>query len=117
MTAAPRQDSDSREARLAHNEVVFRSVNESIEQQAITFGGLDAYEFICECAQSTCFDRIELTLGEYERVRAEGTRFVVVPGHENPEVELVVETYPTFSLVEKDGPAGIVADDEDPRGD
>jgi len=107
---------EAREERLARNEVLFRSVNEAIEQQAIEFGGLDEYEFICECGRTGCLDRVSLTLREYERVRADGTRFFVVPGHQNVEVELVVETQSKFVVVEKDGHAGIVADLADPRG-
>jgi hypothetical protein len=106
---------ETRDERLARNEVIFRTVNEAIEQQALEFGGLDDYEFICECAASGCFDRIKLTIGEYEHVRSEGTRFFVVPGHENIEVEMVVDTRPTFVIVEKDGSAGVVADFSDPR--
>ena len=104
-----------RDERLAQNEVLFRTVNEAIEQKAIELGGLDDYEFICECSSSGCFDRISLTLIDYEHVRREGTRFFVAPGHENIEVELVVETKPTYSIVEKDGPAGVVAELADPR--
>ena len=115
MTDAPQPPPEAREERLAQNEVLFRSVNEAIEQQALAFGGLDEYEFICECMHSTCFDRVSLTVGQYERVRAEGTRFFVVPGHENVEVEFVVETQPGFVIVEKDGHAGVVAELEDPR--
>jgi hypothetical protein len=107
---------EAREERLARNEVLFRSVNEAIEQQAIEFGGLDQYEFICECARSGCFDRISLTLKEYEHIRGEGTRFFVVPGHQDIAVELVVETGKGFVVVEKDGHAGIVAELADPRG-
>ena len=106
---------DWREERLAQNEVFFRTVNEGIEQQAIRFGGDDDYEFICECASRACLDRVSLTLREYEHIRAAGTRFVVVPGHENIEVELVVETARSYNVVEKDGTAGIVADLSDPR--
>lgn len=116
MSAAAESES-GREARLAQNEVVFRSVNESIERQALVFGGTDAYEFVCECMQSACFERIRLTLGEYEGVRAEGTRFAIVPGHENPRIESVVETRETFAIVEKYGVAGVVAEAEDPRAD
>ncbi|MHB8470868.1 MAG: hypothetical protein ACYDCH_14105 [Gaiellaceae bacterium] len=108
---------EAREERLARNEVMFRTVNEAIEQQAIEFGGLDSYEFICECAQPGCFDRIALTIREYEQVRARGTRFIVAPGHENIEVELLVEARAGFHTVEKDGYAGVVAEQEDPRGE
>lgn len=95
--------------------MVFRSLNEAIEQQAIVFGGSDEYEFICECDSRACFDRVKLTVGEYEHVRAEGTRFFVTPGHANVELELVVERTPRFHIVEKDGAAGVVADLSDPR--
>jgi hypothetical protein len=115
MDDAQTAASDWREERLAQNEVFFRTVNEGIEQQAVRFGGDDDYEFICECASRACLDRVSLTLREYEHIRAAGTRFVVVPGHENVELELVVETAQTYNVVEKDGPAGIVADLSDPR--
>lgn len=107
--------SEAREARLAQNEVVFRTVNEAIEQKAIELGGTDDYEFICECSAASCFERIALTLREYEYVRGEGTRFFVTPGHENVAVELVVEKRPSYVVVEKDGAAGVVAADADPR--
>lgn len=107
--------SDAREERLAQNEVVFRTVNEAIEQKAIELGGADDYAFICECSAATCFERIVLTLREYEEIRREGTRFFVAPGHEDPALELVVETRPSYLVVEKDGAAGIVAADADPR--
>ena len=77
---------DARDERLAQNEVIFRSVNEAIEQQAIRSGGLASYEFICECASTGCFARVGLTLAEYERVRSDGTTFLVTPGHEHDEV-------------------------------
>lgn len=105
---------EEREQRLANNEVVFRSVNEEIEQLALSLGG-DGYEFICECSKRGCFERVLLSRCEYEHVRAEGVRFFVVPGHENPEVELVVEAKQGYLVVEKDGHAGTVAEAADPR--
>ena len=104
------------EERLAKNEVLFRSVNEAIEQQALRFGGIDdEYEFLCECSSSECVERVTLTLREYERVRADGTRFVLVPGHADPAVELVVHKTADHDVVEKDGAAGIIAEQSDPR--
>lgn len=110
-------DGQSREERLAENEVLFRTLNEQIEQKAIELEGVDGYRFVCECASSRCFDRIELTFSEYEQVRGEGARFVVVPGHQDIEVELVVETRPNYLIVEKDGPAGVLAEAANPRED
>jgi hypothetical protein len=106
---------EAREERLANNEILFRSVNESIQELAVSLGGGDDYEFICECSARGCAERVRLTRVEYEHVRAEGTRFFVLPGHENAEVEQVVETRAAYLVVEKDGHAGIVADLADPR--
>lgn len=115
ITAEPDTTSDAREERLARNEVIFRTVNEAIEQKALELGGPGGYQFICECSAADCFDRITLSLPEYEHVRAQGTRFLVRPGHENVALELVVEERPGYVIVEKDGMAGIVASDHDPR--
>lgn len=109
------ETSKAREERLAKNEVVFRTVNEAIEERAAEMGGLDEYEFICECSAADCFARINLTLREYEHIRSEGVRFVVTPGHEEDEVELVVGRTATYFIVEKDGRAGIVAESANPR--
>jgi hypothetical protein len=107
--------SEAREERLAHNEVVFRTLNESIDQIAIGLGGPAPFEFVCECATSDCFARIELTLPEYERVRADGSHFILCPGHEDIEVEQVVEQHANYIVVQKDGVAGLVAHAADPR--
>jgi hypothetical protein len=91
-------------------------VNEAIEERGAEFG-LTAHDFICECASAACVERVELTRLQYERVRAESNRFFVVPGHERRGVEVVVETQPTYLVVEKDGLAGVAADEADPRDD
>ena len=106
---------DARDERLAQNEVIFRTVNESIQQQAMSFGGLDSYEFICECATASCFERIALTLEDYEGIRGEGATFFVSPGHVYDEIELVTDRQPTYWVVRKDGAAGVVAEFADPR--
>ena len=110
------RDADRDEDRRAWNEVLFREVNESIEQQALRFGGIDdEYEFLCECSSADCVERVTLTLRQYERVRAEGTRFVLVPGHADPAIEQIVASTAELHVVEKDGAAGIIAEQEDPR--
>ena len=46
--------------------------------------------------------RVEATLDEYERVRADGTRFLLRPGHVDARVERVVEQRSgRFTIVEK----------------
>jgi hypothetical protein len=107
--------SEAREERLARNEVLFRAVNEKLEQKAISFGGIAGYQFFCECSAVDCLDKISLTILEYEAVRSEGVRFFVTPGHEDDAIEFVVATNSRFSTIEKDGPAGIIAEFENPR--
>jgi hypothetical protein len=108
--------SEAREERLAHNEVVFRTVNEQIEGLALKLGDDVSYDFVCECATSGCFERINLGLAEYEAIRADGTRFVLRPGHEDIEVERVISVHDEYVVVEKDGVAGLVAEAANPRG-
>jgi hypothetical protein len=108
--------SEARNERLAENEVLFRSLNEAIEDVATTLGDDAPYDFICECASVDCVERLSLTLQEYERVRANGAHFLVAPGHEDEEVELVVAVHDEYVVVEKEGLARLAAQIEDPRG-
>jgi hypothetical protein len=101
--------------RLAKNESFFRQVNERIRDVAETFQVADAYEFLCECANAGCTERIELSRAEYEWVRAKPARFVLAPGHTAPEIEHVVEKDHNHVVVEKLGIAGQIAAKLDPR--
>jgi len=58
-------------------------------------------EFLCECSELGCDERVELTLQEYEEGRLEATHFLVRPGHENGRVENVVWATERFAVVEK----------------
>jgi hypothetical protein len=53
----------------------------------------------------------------YTAVRSEPTRFIVAPGHENLELERVVERHDRFFVVEKFGTAGRIAERLDAGGD
>jgi hypothetical protein len=107
---------EDRQERLAKNESLFRELNESISGLAVKLGGTEPFEFICECSTSGCFERLSLTLAEYERIRQDGTHFLVADGHEDIEIEQVIHTNAEFVVVEKDGVAGLVAEETDPRG-
>ena len=103
--------------RAARNEEVFRDVNERIREAGDHFGGSadHVYEFVCECPDVSCVERVALTLAEYEAVRQDARRFLVAPGHQVPEIEHLVAGEESVSVVEKDGPAGEVAVSLDPR--
>ena len=81
---------NDQEARIARTESLFRDVNERIAESAERFQSQEA-EFVCECADQACTDRVSATLHEYEHVRAKGTRFLLRPGHEDTRVERVVQ--------------------------
>ena len=103
----------SREERVGKNEALFREVNERI-REITTYDG--DVEFLCECGDPTCAQPIVMSLDEYEAVRAEPTRFVVVPRHEAPDVETVVEENERFAVIEKrPGLPTEVAVETDPR--
>ena len=100
------------EARLARNEVVFRAINDRIRELAVRFeqAADEPVAFVCECADETCVDQIQLTLRQYDEVRAIPVRFLVRPGHEaTPLVEHVVHRGEEFLIVRKIGLAGDVA--------
>jgi hypothetical protein len=102
--------------RIGNNEALFRETNEGIERGLWPGEADQRVPFRCECALLDCAEAVRLTPAEYEHVRAEPRRFVVVPGHEIPRAEVVVERHPSHLLVEKLGEAGAVAEELDPRG-
>ncbi|MGZ4354270.1 MAG: hypothetical protein ACXVZ4_12045 [Gaiellaceae bacterium] len=85
---------------MAETEALFREVNEGIAAAAERFDA-DEAEFVCECSDASCADRLEVPLDEYERVRAEPTHFLLVPGHEAVHVERVVRRRCGYHVVEK----------------
>lgn len=97
------------------NERLFREVNERIREISSTVGAFDSGpEFICECSDEGCLERIRLSPAEYEALRAHPRRFVVLRGHET-DVERVVADRGGYLIVEKLGEAGDVAEQRDPR--
>ena len=79
---------DRQQEQLAANEDLFRQINERIEDIAAEHGAdSHAYEFLCECSDTGCAERVRLTLDEYRHVREDGTRFIVVKGHVVKEIE------------------------------
>jgi hypothetical protein len=101
-------DGSNGEARqVAQNEALFRSVNEQIESLNERFGvPSELADFVCECADERCAERVTLTLGEYEDVRRVPTHFIVIHGHVNHQFETVVENADGYVVVEKFGEAG-----------
>jgi hypothetical protein len=106
---------DQQQRRVARNETLLREVNDGIEEGLRAESRRERVRFRCECASLDCNEAVELTIGEYERIRQHPRRFVLVGGHELAEVESVVETGPGYVVVQKRGPAGATAEKLDPR--
>ena len=104
------------DVRAAKNEVVLRDLNERLEAHH-KWAGKRFSESVCECADETCVKPVELSIEEYENVRAEPTRFVVPPGdeHVNRGIERVVLREERYWLVEKIGVAAEISENLDPR--
>jgi hypothetical protein len=86
--------------RRARTEALFRDVNERIAESAERFDA-EHTEFVCECADPNCTHRVSASLAQYEMVRAEPTTFLLVPGHEEEDIERVVSDRGRFRVVEK----------------
>ena len=103
--------------KIARTESLFREVNERIAETADRSDSPET-KFVCECADPTCTHRVQATLEEYERVRADGTTFLLVNGHEDERVEAVVRTDGDRAVVAKRHPlVAPVARRLNPRAD
>ena len=100
---------------MAQNEVLFREVNERINNVAHQLGDEVPYEYLCECANADCSFRLTLSQREYEAVRSDPTQFAVLPLHYTPEVEILVKKHERYWVVQKVGEAGDYAEGLDPR--
>ena len=109
--------SEDQAKRVGLNESIFRQVNEqigSLNRDLGTDG--TAITVVCECADGECTERFEMQISAYERVRADPRCYVVVPGHELPEYESVVDRGDGYDVVQKrDGTAAALAEETDPR--
>jgi hypothetical protein len=104
------------DVRAAKNEVVLRDLNERLEAHH-RWVDQRFSEWVCECADETCVKPVEMSIEEYETVRAEPTRFVVAPGdeHVNRRIERVIQREERYWIVQKVGVAAEVSEELDPR--
>ena len=95
---------EARKARLATNEALYREVNDRIHEVGERLQVLpddELLEFRCECARADCEEPMQMTQAEYKHVRTDNDRFAVLPGHEDEELERVVEQTERYLVVDK----------------
>ena len=111
-------DLREREERAAGNQTLFREFNERVKRlndRANFESVLD--EWLCECANTRCLERIAMFAEEYELVRQDGACFVVAPGDEHPclDIERVTERNDRYWIIEKLGYGAELTRRSDPR--
>jgi hypothetical protein len=104
----------------ATNQSLFREVNERVNDVSDSFKVTTTFrDWVCECADDTCVERLNMSTRDYEAVRGEGTLFLVAPSeaHVWLDVERVVERHENYWIVEKLELAAKIANANDPRRD
>ena len=111
---AEHPDAPKRDRLLTQNEIVFREANERL---AASLGSPSAeFDLVCECSDRSCVAVFTMPEGEYHWLRQNPLHFAVLPGHEAPAIESVVERHPAFVVVEKHAATHDQATAADPRG-
>jgi hypothetical protein len=66
---------------------------------------LPVTDWVCECADETCIERLELEPEEYERLRENSSRFAVLPSEKHfvRGVERILEQHKRYWIVENVG--------------
>jgi hypothetical protein len=101
--------------RMAENQVVFRKHNEKVQKSIDELNAVAAEEgtkaihldddiplyFYCECSDENCRERIKVTLKDYNKIHRARDRFVIMPGHNVPEIENVTKEKSKYWVVTK----------------
>jgi hypothetical protein len=93
-----------REQRAMRNEELFREVNLRIAElqegaHNLTVDGL--LPLVCECVHTGCTTALEVDPATFAQVHENPGRFIVAPGHEDLDVESIVERREGYLIVEK----------------
>jgi len=94
---------DLREERILENERAFEAINRRLKTdlQRVDEDERQPVAFVCECGHTECHESVMLTIGEWERTHAEASEFVVLPGHEIPDVEDTLAANERFLHIRK----------------
>jgi hypothetical protein len=110
-----------REDRIVRNEVLHRELNERMRQVETELAAdgvvepLELGEYFCECGLMECTDKIRVTPAEYEAVRTDPARFLILPEHLIADVERIVDQTDRYATVEKLPAERAIAIEHDPR--
>jgi hypothetical protein len=74
-------------------------VNKRIRDVNDGFASDGPHHLVCECARLECASRVEVPGHVFDTVRGDLVRFLVAPGHHDPEHERVVAGDGAYSVV------------------
>jgi CheY-like chemotaxis protein len=76
-----------------------RAVNDDLIRLSAAHGGIR--RIVCECSRRMCATLLDVTIAEYEAVRAHPTRLLVQPGHELEDVQRMVSRTRWVAVVQE----------------
>jgi hypothetical protein len=97
------------------NETLFRTANERMAAWEEIQRPEAAELYYCECADPECRQKVRLRTSDYERIRADPCHFFVVPGHEVPDIETVIDSHDEWIVIEKEPEVREIVEATDPR--
>ena len=100
---------------MALNEALFRAANERMSDWEERHENQGSELYHCECADLDCLEKVQLTKADYEHVRADSAHFLVVAGHDRPDIETVIESRDGWALIEKNPDVHALVEKTDPR--
>lgn len=108
------QSRDAQKRKAIANEVIYRELNQELELLA----GSAVLLICCECGEINCSVPFEVDRVIFDHVRMNPLRFILVPGHEDPELEDIIEKHTHFNIVSKRPTAAVeIAEASDRRLD
>jgi hypothetical protein len=107
MSSGDIDPTSPRARRLRANEELMEELNRRIERMLGDIREEDDEErdapiaFLCECSNLDCRERINLEPSRFDRIHQDPEQFILVPGHEMPEVERIVDQFGDHLVVRK----------------
>jgi hypothetical protein len=72
-----------------HDETRLRNLRIAYTARQHRFDPAIAVPFICECSDARCEELVRLTLGEYTAARDAGGEYIVAPGHQVDNAQII----------------------------
>jgi hypothetical protein len=109
MTGEGIDPTSPRARRLRQNEELMEELNRRMERMLEEIRDDDGAEddrdapiaFLCECSHLDCRERVHLEPSLFDRIHRDPEVFILVSGHEIPDVERVVDQIGDFLVVRK----------------